>query len=197
MHDDTRADSSEFYPGGRATATRRVVPAADPLTSPTQQGADAGDYYPGGGSARPRVIDKTADMRHSEFKDVAAVPARFNDTTLRDKLNEVIGKLKGPASAAIAIALVGLALAATADIVTVQTAPKGEIYNDEPVVTNVVVDVSAITNAAPSSKTIAVDTGAGATNLVVRPVYANVNLVVRECETANGQKQYRLIRKED
>ena len=57
---------------------------------------DAGEFYPGGGTARPRVIDKNADMKHSEFADVAAVPARFTDTTLRDKLNEVIGKLKGP-----------------------------------------------------------------------------------------------------
>lgn len=50
---------------------------------------------------------------------------------------------------------------------------------------------------ADAEKTVAINTGAGATNLVVRPVYANVNLVIRECETANGQKQYRLIRKEN
>ena len=50
---------------------------------------------------------------------------------------------------------------------------------------------------ADAEKRVTINTGAGATNLVVRPVYANVNLVIRECETANGQKQYRLIRKED
>lgn len=221
MHEDTRADSSEFYPGGRAAATRRVVPPADPLTSPTQQGADAGDYYPGGGSGRPRVIDKMADMKHSEFKDVVAVPERFTDTTLRDKLNEVIDKLKGNVSAAIAITLVGLALAATADVITVQTAQKGSVYNDELIVTNIVfnaseivttndvesirndvasnkLDIATLSDAkADAEKTVTINTGAGATNLVVRPVYANVNLVIRECETANGSKQFRLIRKEE
>jgi len=55
----------------------------------------------------------------------------------------------------------------------------------------------AIASKADAEKTVTINTGAGATNLVVRPVYANVNLVIRECETANGQKQYRLIKKED
>ena len=55
----------------------------------------------------------------------------------------------------------------------------------------------AVAPKADAVKTVSVNTGGASTNLVVRPVYANVNLVIRECETANGQKQYRLIRKED
>lgn len=60
-----------------------------------------------------------------------------------------------------------------------------------------VATAAAIATKADAVKRVTIDTGSGATNLVVRPVYANVNLVIRECETANGQKQYRLIRKED
>lgn len=57
--------------------------------------------------------------------------------------------------------------------------------------------IQAVAPKADAEKTVTINTGAGSTNLVVRPVYANVKLVIRECETANGQKQYRLIRKED
>lgn len=57
--------------------------------------------------------------------------------------------------------------------------------------------VAELAKKADAQRRISVNTGSGATNLVVRPVYANANLVIRECETANGQKQYRLIRKED
>ena len=60
-----------------------------------------------------------------------------------------------------------------------------------------VATTAAIASKADSEKRVTVNTGTVATNLVVRPVYANVNLVIRECETANGQKQYRLIRKEN
>jgi len=60
-----------------------------------------------------------------------------------------------------------------------------------------VATAAAIATKADAEKRVTIDTGSGATNLVVRPVYANANLVIRECETANGQKQYRLIRKEN
>lgn len=219
---DRRENAGDFYPGGRAVAIRRAPsPTVSPVASPSQPGADAGDYYLGGKTISTRPVATGGDMKHSEFKDVVVVPERFNDTTLRDKLNEVIGKLKGNVSAAIAITLVGLALAATADVITVQTAQKGSVYNDELIVTNIVfnaseivttndvesirndvasnrLDIATLSDAkADAEKRITVDTGAGPTNLVVRPVYANANLVIRECETANGQKQYRLIRKED
>jgi len=56
----------------------------------------------------------------------------------------------------------------------------------------------AVAPKADAVKRVTIDTGSGATNLVVRPVYATVNLVIRECETANGQTKYRLIiRKEE
>ena len=57
--------------------------------------------------------------------------------------------------------------------------------------------IQAVAPKADAEKTVTINTGSGATNLVVRPVYANVNLVIRECETANGSKQFRLIRKEE
>lgn len=57
--------------------------------------------------------------------------------------------------------------------------------------------VQAVAPKADAVKTVTVNAGGASTNLVVRPVYANVNLVIRECETANGSKQYRLIRKEE
>ena len=65
----------------------------------------------------------------------------------------------------------------------------------QPWVTNHV--ARAVAPKADAVKTVTVNTGGASTNLVVRPVYANVNLVIRECETANGSKQFRLIRKEE
>lgn len=56
---------------------------------------------------------------------------------------------------------------------------------------------TAIATKADAEKTVSISTGGASTNLVVRPVYANVNLVIREVETANGQRQFRLIRRED
>ena len=38
--------------------------------------------------------------------------------------------------------------------------------------------------------------GSSSTNLTVRPVYSNAQLVIRECETAGGGRQFRIIRKE-
>lgn len=55
----------------------------------------------------------------------------------------------------------------------------------------------AVAPKADAVKTVSVNTGGASTNLVVRPVYANVHLVIREVSAANGQKQYRLIRKEE
>ena len=153
---------------------------------------DAGDFYPGGKTISTRPVATGGDMKHSEFAEMEPLPERFTENQMRTKLNAVIGLLKGSAATLVVFA----ALAALGDALTVQKAPKGDIYNDEPVVTNIVVDAS-ITNAAPASKTVEINTGSGATNLVVRPVYANVNLVIRECETANGNKQYRLIKKEN
>ena len=79
-------------------------------------------------------------MRHEDFTDVAKLPARYTDKMLHDKINEVIGLLKGP-SAAIALLLCATAFGAG---VTVQTAPKDEVFNDEPIVTNVVFDATGL-----------------------------------------------------
>ena len=65
--------------------------------------------------------------------------------------------------------------------------------------------VTAATNAvactvatkADAHPTIRTTVGGVSTNESATVVYANVKLMVREVPTANGQKQYRLIRKND
>ena len=65
--------------------------------------------------------------------------------------------------------------------------------------------VTAATNAvactvatkADAHPTIRTTVGGVSTNETATVVYANVKLMVREVPTANGQKQYRLIRKND
>jgi len=94
---------------------------------------NAGDFYPGGKVIATRPVAKGGDVRHSEFASIEDVPEHFTDTTMRDKLNEVIGALRGT-SAAVALFF---ALAASGAGVTVQTAQKGQVYNDEQIVTNV------------------------------------------------------------
>jgi len=68
---------------------------------------------------------------------IEGLPERYTDEDLRRKIHEILRRLGGTV-AAFALALLP-AFGATVDV---QTAPKGTIYNDEQVVTNVVVDVS-------------------------------------------------------
>ena len=54
-----------------------------------------------------------------------------------------------------------------------------------------------VATKADAHPTIRTTVGGVSTNETAAVVYANVKLMVREVPTANGQKQYRLIRKND
>lgn len=54
-----------------------------------------------------------------------------------------------------------------------------------------------VATKADAHPTIRTTVGGVSTNETATVVYANVKLMVREVPTANGQKQYRLIRKND
>ena len=108
---------------------------------------DAGEFYPGGKTISTQPVKGGGDMKHEDFADVAKLPDRFNDTMIHDKLNEVIGLLKGPVAAfALTLALDVLlgAFSVQGADVTVQTAPKGAVFNDEQIVTNVVFDATGL-----------------------------------------------------
>ena len=97
--------------------------------------------------AKIKVTDCPADVYDAAITidpatlEVEALPPRFNDEDVRERLNAVINWMKRTASV---VAL--LALPAFGDILTVQTAPKGTTYNDERVVTNVTFDAAGFTN---------------------------------------------------
>lgn len=93
-----------------------------------------------------RVTDCIADVHgggaiyldvHGGLHGIEGLPERFTDEDLRSKVNEIVRRLGG----AVAIAVLAL-LPAFGSTVDVLTAPKGVIYNDQQVVTNVTVDVS-------------------------------------------------------
>lgn len=95
--------------------------------------------------AKIKVTDSPADLYDAQITidpatlDVDELPARFTDEMERDRINAIIRWLKG------AVALFAVcALPAYGAGVTVQSAPKGAIYNDEPVVTNIVFDASGL-----------------------------------------------------
>lgn len=73
---------------------------------------------------------------------VEPIGTRWNESDMRDKVNEIIRRLGGTV-----LALALLLLPAFGDILTVQTAPKGQVYNDEQIVTNVQLDASGIASA--------------------------------------------------
>ena len=77
-----------------------------------------------------------------EVKDaligVAALPPRWTEDDMRTKINEIIARLGG------AVAALVLAFSASGASITLQTAPKGEIYNDEQIVTNATFDASGL-----------------------------------------------------
>ena len=93
-----------------------------------------------------RVTDCIADVHgggaiyldvHGGLHGIEGLPERFTDEDLRSKVNEIVRRLGG----AVAIAVLSL-LPVFGSTVEVHTAPKGTIYNDQQVVTNVTVDVS-------------------------------------------------------
>ena len=74
---------------------------------------------------------------------IDGLPPRFTENDLRGKINEILRRLGGT----VAMLLL-CALPAFAASLTVETAPKGEIYNDEAIVTNVTLDVSDLATAS-------------------------------------------------
>ena len=72
---------------------------------------------------------------------IDGLPARFTDNDLKAKIDEIVRRLGGTVALLLACALPAFGTGP----LTVQTAPKGEIYNDQPVVTNVTFDASGIT----------------------------------------------------
>lgn len=87
--------------------------------------------------------------------DIEGLPARYTDEDLKAKVNEIIRRLGGTVAALLVCALPALGAG-----VTVLTAPKGAVYNDQPVVTNIIadipeVDMSAVTNIAQEAATAA------------------------------------------
>lgn len=100
----------------------------------------------GNADARIKVTDCVAEVNAggsfavtpggNPLNGVEGLGTRYTGDQLRAKINEVIAKLGGTVAALLLCALPCLGG------VTVQTAPLGGIYSDEPVVTNVTVDVS-------------------------------------------------------
>jgi len=74
---------------------------------------------------------------HGGLYGIEGLPERYTDEDVRRKINEIVRRGGG-----VVAALLLCATAAFGASVEVQTAPKGTIYNNQPVVTNVTVDVS-------------------------------------------------------
>lgn len=68
---------------------------------------------------------------------IEGLPERFTDEDLRSKVNEILRRLGGT----VAMAALAILPAFGGATVEVHTAPKGAIFNDQQVVTNVTVDV--------------------------------------------------------
>lgn len=94
--------------------------------------------------AKLKVTDSPAEVYDAPIvvdpglMSIEDLPTRFNDEDVRNRVNAIIAWMKrGVAVLAFAVLPVfGAGL-------VVQTAPKGQVYNDQPVVTNVVLDASA------------------------------------------------------
>ena len=109
--------------------------------------SDNPDDVHGGGAIYLDVI--------GSLHDIEGLPARYTDEDLKAKVDEIIRRLGGTVAALLVCALPALGAG-----VTVLTAPKGAIYNDQPVVTNIIadipeVDMSAVTNIAQEAATAA------------------------------------------
>lgn len=95
--------------------------------------------------AKIKVTDSPSEVRAAPIAvdpgtlDVDELPTRFTDQDVKSRLDAIIRWMKRTA-----VALAVFALPAMAGTITVQTAPKGTIYNDEPVVTNVALDVGGV-----------------------------------------------------
>jgi len=102
---------------------------------------DAGEFYPDGKVISTRPVATGGDVKHSDFAGIEPLPERFTDEDVKTRLDQLIIAAKGASAAVVALLLGAAALAAG---VTVQTAPKGTIYNDGQIVTNVVFDATGL-----------------------------------------------------
>ena len=95
---------------------------------------DSGQYYPGGkvvsqhGVAPPQIVVQWSDVQGKP--QIAPLPDRYRDSDVKEKVNEIASKF----ATAFAVALVGWT--ALAGLV-VQKAQKGQVWNDEEIVTDV------------------------------------------------------------
>lgn len=97
---------------------------------------------PGGGGDR-------ADPGSVPITDVSELPSRYRDTDMRNKVNELVRIISGRAVALAAI-LAPAALFGAG--ITVSRAQKDQIWNDEPVVTNVTFDATGlVTSLEPAT----------------------------------------------
>ena len=102
---------------------------------------DAGEFYPDGKVISTRPVATGGDVKHSDFADVEPLPERFTDEDVRSRFNQLVNAAKGASAAVVALLLGAAAFGAG---VTVQTAPKGQVYNDEQIVTNVIFDATGL-----------------------------------------------------
>ena len=100
----------------------------------------AADVHPGGAIY--------LDVRGGLY-GLDGLPDRWNENDLKAKIDEIIRRLGGT----VAMLLACVLPAFCAGPLTVQTAPKGEVYNDAQIVTNVNFDVSALEAKADASNT--------------------------------------------
>ncbi len=110
------------------------------------EGADGATTTIHNADVKLRVTDCIADVHgggaiyldvRGGLHGIEGLPDRFTDEDLRNKVNEIVRRLGG----AVAMAALAL-LPVCGSTVEVHTAPKGVIYNDQQIVTNVTVDVS-------------------------------------------------------
>ena len=102
---------------------------------------DAGEFYPDGKVISTRPVASGGDVKHSDFVGIEPLPERFTDEDVKTRLDQLIIAAKGGVAAVVALLLGAAAFGAG---VTVQTAPKGTIYNDQHIVTNVVFDATGL-----------------------------------------------------
>jgi len=146
--DDTRETAREYYPGGSGGTE------AAPARGDGRE--DTAAYYPGGtaiagsvpgggheGVSRPAVGPGVAP---AIFGGVDELPPRFTDEDVWNQVNQLIRA--GTVLAGGVLLSLGVYASLPAAELSVQRAAKGTVHNDEPVVTNVTLDVSDLAAAS-------------------------------------------------
>ena len=162
------------------------------------KGEDGGTVTIHNGAVKLRVTDCVADVRSDKamYLDVRGglygldgLPDRWNENDLKAKIDEIIRRLGGT----VALLLFCVLPAFCAGPLTVQTAPKGEVYNDAHIVTNVDFDVSALEAKADATNTYTkAETDAAIVRLAPTPDFTtgNTQLVATIEATAPAPGNY-------